>query len=469
MRRCIRFPLLLCLLALLCPQALAEASEYWPAEIPEDQVSSAAWRLDESDLQGLSVLSVSPSGRFIAVADRSSINPKTKNAAGVANPLGRLPGAIGLLERQGDHYQPYGVVSIDPEAQLELSSMIGGGCAMAWSPDETHVVLTGDWGPGSETMTYMVSAHTNLYLINLEGGDIRRLTENSQPLEHCVLPRWNGDDAVRYVRTSCEELWHNALCEMDLATGQETVLAELFSAEGRACPVFSWQVAREQLYYTVDAASLDYAGLYASPMGGGEADARCLVNIKSDLWDTDLQPYCRYLMVEVSADERWACLNIIDQRVINRDIPLSDDPQHPQDDPSNAVSTVNGRPWVPCHNVLLVDLESEQLVDPFADATLDPAKAIVTGACFAPDGQSLLCAVFGDGGPWTAADFDRTTFWQVGLADGSFPARRVFEAELAANHWFPKGFRWLEGNVLCIPTSVPPFNPVEMLQPSAFQ
>ena len=92
---------------------------------------------------------------------------------------------------------------------------------------------------------------------------------------------------------------------------------------------------------------------------------------------------------------------------------------------------------------------------------------IVTGACFSPDGQSLLCALFGDGGPWRMEDYTRTTFCRINLTDGHFTPERVFEAELASSMWFPGGIRWLASNVLCIPTEMPPINLVQMIQPAA--
>ena len=75
-------------------------------------------------------------------------------------------------------------------------------------------------------------------------------------------------------------------------------------------------------------------------------------------------------------------------------------------------------------------LAAECLADPFTDAALSPDRAVVTAACFAPDGQSLLCAVFGDGQPWSVAEQTRTTFFQIDLADSDFDTDRVFETEL---------------------------------------
>lgn len=493
MRRMVSILALLIALILVCPCAPAESSEaskaqaksskeggaegspYWPESVSEEALHSAQWRMGSAGtgapgLDSLSVLSVSPSGQYIAAANRITVNPKTRNAADVANPMGRLPDALYLYKRQGEGYQPYQTFPIDTEAQLELSSMLGGGSAFAWSEDEARVAIAGGWGVDSDIMAYAAKYHSNLYLLELADGTFRRLTQNSRPCEHCVLPRWEGSDAVRFVRISSDGDWHNALCEIQAETGAEEKLADLFNDGGRVTTLLSWQTLGEKIYYSVSSIS-DQGGFYVSPFGGAEGDARCLVNVASELVGTSRHPYCRsmgFYRVELSADGRWACLSVADQRVTNRDIPLADAAENPQSDPSNAVSTKTGRPWVPCHNVFLYDLQAERLVDPFVDAALAPTKVIVSAACFAPDGQSLLCAVFGDGGPWTLADFTRTTFYQINLADGSFTPVRVLETELSSSLWLWSGFDWLSDNTLCIPTGMPPTYAVQLLRPAAF-
>lgn len=109
----------------------AHAAGYWPAEVSEDQIRSVEWRFDPADLRvegmgDLTVLSVSPSGQYIAAADRSRHSPEHKNAADVANPLGRLPDAVCLFSRQDGHYRLDKTIPVDAETQLELSSLLGG-------------------------------------------------------------------------------------------------------------------------------------------------------------------------------------------------------------------------------------------------------------------------------------------------------------------------------------------------------
>ena len=439
-----------------------ETSDYFLGSVSEDAI-----RLyNSSALNGganLTTVSVSPSGNYIAAVDRSKQSKDDRNAAGIGNPMGRLPEAILLFSRQGDIYKLYQTYYIDRETNLELSSLLGGGADMAWNADETRCIISCKWGASSETNAYINSYHSNLYLLDLADGSFRRLTDNSEPCDHCALPAWSGDGTVRFLRLSNKNNFLNSLCEIDLTTGRETKLADLYSANGAVSVVYDWQMVGQQIYYIVEAYT-GGTGFYVSPVGGWEASARCLVNLMTELRDTNRHPYCRsFGQMEISADGRWACLTVVDQRVPTLDFPFADSPTQPQTDPANAISVRTKRPWVPCHNVFLYDLTQNRLVNPFTDSALAPAKAVVTAACFAPDGQSLLCTVFGDGQPWTIAEQTRTTFYQVDLRDVWFNATRVFETELASSLWFPDGIRWMTGNTLCIPTGKTPTNPVQLL------
>ena len=459
-RLCVLTVLLLCLCPLL--EALAESS-------------GVEWSFDTSTLTTadgitLSTISVSPSGRYIACADRTKQNMESRNAAGAANPMGRLPDALCLFERSGEGYELYKSIPIDTDNMLELSSMIGGGSAIAWSPDESRLVITGAWGPGAGTLQYLTVSHTNLYLLDMEEQSFTQLTFNGGGSEHCVLPVWEDEKTIRFLRTQMvlNGFW-NSLCEIDAETLAEKNLAGLFSNGGSICAIYSWGTVGEDIYYTLSALSPELSGLYVSRFGAFSADARLLVSVENDLVQTEMHPYCRNVgvfRVEISPDEKLACLSVVDNRAFNRDFPLVDAPQ-PQSDPAKAVSPVSGRPWVPCHNVFLYDIENEKLIDPFTDASLDPAKAIVTGACFGPDGQSLICAVFGDGGGWNIGDFTRTTFYRVSLAD--FSAARLGETELYSSVWFPEGISMLGDGTLCVQTDQAPYTPARLLALSAPQ
>ena len=436
----------------------AETSDYFLGSISEDAI-----RLYDSSVLNLTTVSVSPSGKYIAAVDRSKMSLVDRFAAGIGNPMGRLPEAICLFSRQGDDYELYRTYPVDKETYLELSSLLGGGADMAWNEDETRCIISCKWGASSETNAYINNYHSNLYLLDLADGSFRRLTDNSEPCEHCTLPVWSGADTVRFIRLSNKGGFLNSLCEIDLTTGLETKLADLYSANGAVSVVYDWQMVGQQIYYIVEAYT-GVSGFYVSPVGGLEVSARCLVNLMKEIRETNQHPYCTVFgQMEISSDGRWACLTVIDQRVLTLDFPFADNPTQPQSDPANAISIRTKSPWVPCHNVFLYDLTQSRLINPFTDSSLAPTKAVVTAACFAPDGQSLLCTVFGDGLPWTIAEQTRTTFYQIDLSDVSFKATRIFETELASSLWFPDGIRWMASNTLCIPTGKAPANPVQLL------
>ena len=476
MRKLIVLLVSMIVMLLACSDIYAQSpqEEY---EQDQNQLSSVVWSFDPADLninddEDVTVLSVSPSGQYIAAACVTPMNPEKRMAAEVSNPYGRLPDTIYLFLKEGEHYRLDKTIPIDTEAQLELSSILGGGSAFAWNEEETKVIITSDWGSNSSTINYIRNTHSNLYLLEIESGTFRRLTQNDQQCTHAVLVKWMGNDMIYYIAQglSNDSLWYNTLCAIELKEGTENKIADLYSAEGSICPLFSWEISEQCVYYTVDAIYAQ-TGFFKSPIGGKEEDACCLIDLFADLRQTNRHPYCNRMELcaqGISSDGKWACLSLSDPRILNRDIPLADDPGNPQNDPANAVSVINGQPWIPCHNILLYNLETEQLENPFTDESLHPDKVIVTGACFAPDGNALLCAVFGDGGPWTTSDYYRTTFYQISLIDGNFTAVRVFETDAIESTGSFDGLRWLKSNILCIQTRIPPLNPVIMIKPAVW-
>ncbi len=440
----------------------AETSGYWLEEAKGGSVLPGRKQYDTSLLSSLTTVSLSPSGRYIASVDRLAISLADRNAAGVPNSLGRMPDSIQLFARLGSTYVPYKTIPVDREAWLEVVSMLGGGSDLAWNEDETRCVISVKWGANSEINSALNNTHSNLFLLDIRDGAIQRLTDNTEPGDHCSLPVWTGDSSIRFLRTSLAGYTRNSICEIDLISGAETKTADLYDADGRICTVGQWQAVGQNIYYILESYS-GGTGFYVSPIGGRAASARCLIDLMKDLRETKKHPYCKtFGQMDISADGRWACLTVSDMRALTLDFPTADNPQLPQSDPAKAVSLAiyKGQPWVPCHNVFLYDLAKGKLVNPFTGKALAPAKAVVTGACFAPDGQSLLCAVFGDGGAWSLADYTRTTFYQIDL--GSLQAIRVFETELSSSVWFPEGMRWLPDDTLCIPTGNQPLNAVQL-------
>ena len=93
---------------------------------------------------------------------------------------------------------------------------------------------------------------------------------------------------------------------------------------------------------------------------------------------------------------------------------------------------------------------------------------IVTAATFAPDGKSLLCAVFGESGIWTMDSFAETTLYQVRIDDFSFDSVRIFKTDVPAT---PTYVSWLKDNSVLIHSwdGPPPHYPVLLVKPAAFE
>jgi len=273
-----------------------------------------------------------------------------------------------------------------------------------------------------------------------------------------------------FIRYEIDRDWVTTLMGMNLGTGVQETLADLSSPHGSPAPVFDYAVHGDRLYY-VHADAQEASGFYVANLDGRLRAPVKLLDVRR-MREDGTHPYMASLMsVQISSDGRWACLSVVDQRLMARDIPFADDPESPQPDPRSATSLVSGLPWVPCHNVILYDLENNEIVDPFIERALQPHMVIVTGATFAPDGRSLLCAVLGDGGDWRMFSFfDETTLYQIRLDDGSFDAIRVFQTDLPTSQ-LPEIITWLESDSILIRSmsGIPPLNPVQIAKPAAFE
>lgn len=443
--------------------------EYWPKEPPDAAgVETAAWAFDMAEMgENETIVSVSPSGKHILTVERSGMDLEKRFASGVANMYGRQVKYLALYTEQNGSYLLSGRTELTPEANPALNDTLAI-CqedGIAWNSSETQVLI----GVGVDTKPYLREMHSDLYLFDVAKQTFENLTgRDDAPSRYRVfLPRWAGDNSIHYIRYDPDGNWAVSLMEGNVKTGEQEQLADL-SDEGRAVFVAAYQVRGDTVYYSRENTEPDRSGFFAAKLGGGTAPAH-LLSIR-ELREAAVHPYIQgFLSVEISPDGRWACLTANDGRINARDIPLADHPDLPQPDPASAVSTVQqGQRWVPCHNVILYDLEKGEMVDPLANAALRPDVVLATAATFAPDGKSLLCAVFGEGGPWTTEDFQETTLYQIRLEDESFDAVRILKTKVDT---LPGRVTWLGNHTLLLRPawSLPPLNPVTMVKPAAFQ
>ena len=448
---------------------------YWPKTAPDaGTVNSASWELDIDDIgRDETIISVSPSGKHILTASRLTQDMSRRFESGVANHFGLTVEYIAVYTLEDGEYNRTSRIRINRDRDPELNDTlaVSGADGVAWSEDETRALVTVGL---FQTRMYMRQAHANIYLVDFAEESFERLTETpGRPDggDYNALPQWVDDKNIMFVRMnfSADGDFRARLTGVSLDTGEQSLLADL-SADGRVVPVFDYVVSGDNVYFNRNGMSLDFTGLFVATMDGGVGRVRRLVTLDR-LREREIHPYASSLTsVQISQDGRWACLTVYDNRLAMRDFPFRDDPVNPQPDPASAHSVANGQPWVPCHNVLLYDLENDELVDPFTADELAPDVSVAIGATLAPDGKSLLCAVLGDGGVWRMHKFfTEVSVYQIRLDDESFDAVKVFETKLD-NYILPDLLSWLGNNSLLLRSSLgpTPTYPVQIVKPAAF-
>ncbi|MCL2409108.1 MAG: zinc ribbon domain-containing protein [Oscillospiraceae bacterium] len=446
---------------------------YWPEEIPDRRtVETAIWVFDSEHSRELPddeiILSVSPSGRYILTAARIlEVNIQNRRPG---NNMGREAEHISLYTNQNGRLSRMGRIYIDPDADLLWNDTVVGGdeANIAWSPDESHILMTAGTIQNRQWIT-MADMNSDVYLINFAAGTIENLTGRYS--EPDFLPRWIDDDHISFIRYELDwdNMWVASLMGMNLRTGTQEFLSNL-SDDGRIAVIFDYKIHGDYVYFSRDTfGSLETSGFFASPLNGNRTPPTSLLSILDIREIYDHWAVIGLISVQISPDGRWALLTALDQRIFALDIPFADDPEFPQPDPGSAMSRVTHMPWVPYHNVVLFDLHRNRVVNPFTDRALRPNVAIVTAATFAPDGKSLLCAVFGDDGAWTIDGMNETTLFQIRLDDGSFDAVRIFRTD---SDMMPTMISWQEDNSLWIRStwlSNPLFSRTILAIPAAFE
>ena len=455
---------------------------YWPESAPAAAtVEKALWEFDIGDINGESILSVSPSGKHILTADRITVDLSKSNTYGVPNPLGKQVDYISVYTLTNGVYSLATQIDIDYDTNPALNNTLAMayGESIAWSEDETRALIA----VGSSAYRYLGGSHTNIYLADFEKQTFENLTgsdDEDQPSVEDgghinVLPQWidnNNISFIRYEFVEYDEVTHAqiSLMQMNMNTGKQTLLSYL-NTDGRVMFIYDYKVLGDSVYFSKGEGPLEASGFFVAKLDGGKTPETCLINVL-ELIEDNIHPHQRsFFSVQISPDGRWAVLTAIDTRILNCDVPLADDPDFPQPDPSSAKSPVTKRDWIPCHSVMLYDLKNNEIVNPFTAASLHPDVVIATGATFAPDGKSLLCAVLGDGGPWlTDRFFKEATIYQIRLDDGSFDAVRIFKTDLIIP---PDSMQliWLKNDSLLMQSwyGIPPINQVQIVTPAAFE
>ena len=435
---------------------------------------AATWDFESGHGEALGeheyIISVSPSGKYVLTVDAAL---SSSVQSGIPDNNFRIDDCyLALYLNNNGEYAQEARIGVDFLSDLSWSNVYVAniGLNSAWNADESRVLLA--------VGTRNEDSSSHVYLIDFANETIENLTQNRYESDllvysSCIdlLPKWIDENNICFIRYGFDDsgidhfdLGEDAmnsysmmlvrLISMNLFTGKLELLSDL-SDMGRSAFVSDYEIYGGKVYFCRDAAtySSEMTGLFSACINGEEPQQTCLLNMQ-ELRESNDHPYMLgFTSLRISQNGHWACLTVHDQRINHRDFPLADSPLMPQPDPGSATS-ITGRPWVPCHNVILYDLENDEMVNPFADTALNPDTAIVTAADFTPDGNSLLCSVFGDGGVWTMDSFDKFALYQIRLGDGSFDAVRMCETDISAAP--PSTFSLLESNILWIKTSWTP-------------
>ena len=453
-------------------------SSFWLEETPSDDViETALWNFDWYDFDWSEMLiSVSPSGNYMLMADRGEIDINRRLMYG-ANALGWQTQHLSLYERQGGSYVLIARIYIDPETDPELNDTVASSdeTGVAWNGDETLILISGGT---VRTRGHFNFGASNIYLVDFSQQSVERLTDNTfMGREHghvkVTLPQWSEEHGATFIRSEWADDGINvSLMNINVETGRQEILADLSCSEGAAF-VLDYAIHGGYVYYSNSHLRIESAGLFRANLDGGQSRPIQLLSILDiiDYYDIGFSGagFNEFFSVEISQDGRWICLTARNMRFLTRDIPLADCPDFPHPDPSSAVSFMTGMEWIPFHTVFLYDLKNNELISPFADKLLRPDVVIVTAATFSPDGKTLLCAVFGSGGEWTMDSFNEVTLYQIRLDDGSFDTMRIFRTDL--DFHTPDQLLWLGNNTLSMRPlgGTPPSFHVQIVKPAVFE
>ena len=446
----------------------------WPEELPDEEtVISTEWEFDRGQIgQDDIILSVSPTGKSILTVDIGTQNINNRLMFG-ANQLGWQLTHISLYSNQNGTYELSGSIALDAKSDLELNDTLASSDEMgvAWSADETRVCVT-----GGATIRYTRNMASNIYLFDFSENYVKKLTDFDPGREpgaeanvSVILPRWYKENTITFIKYERNEsVLTPTLMSLDIITGELKLESNLRVSGEETLFIIDYVIFNDTVYYSRSAFPEEYMGISMVKLNEEPESPQLLLGIQDVNaefgFPLDYFLVSRFISVQISPDGRWMCLTIENMQFNSLIFPQGRymDPFVPE-----AYLGAIGREYIPSHNVLLFDLDNGTIADPFASDALHPDVAIVTAATFTPDGNSLLCAVYGDGGYWAEYSKDDSALYQIRLDDGSFDAVRIYSGEIG---FTPERLSWYGNKIIKLSAiSERPFNNVHLLIPSASQ
>jgi|GEM_PF-1731614 len=447
---------------------------FWPERAFDEQsVRAALWEFCMGDIdEREAIISVSPSGNHILAVDVGEIDATRRLMNGVPNMMGWQTRHLSIYSRNVNSFNLAGRIEFNENTTpflrdtLAVSDIDG----VAWSEDEMRVLLT--VGSVRTSEFSLMSPRSDIFLLDINAQTIENLTKQSEVTLRYggmgLLPRWKDNESIMFLGHELLYASSVLLISKNINTGITQRLSNL-TGVGPVISVNDYAVIGDKIYFIRFGGPLEKTGFFVANIDGGSEPATVLI-CALEMRLGEHSHFRGFQTMQTSWDGRWAILTVGDGRMASHDIPFVDHPTMPQPDPRNARSHITGIDWIPSHNVVLYDLESRQIVNPFVSETLKPHMSIATGAAFAPDGKSMIVALLGVGGNWSVHDFfERVTFYQIRLDDGSFDAVRVFEMD--TQNRLPDTISWLGNNSILVHNWLfeSPQNPVQIVTPEAFE
>ena len=420
---------------------------------------STLWEFDRGQIgEDEFILSVSPSGQYILAMDRGEMNI-SGNVRTAKNNLGMKIGHISLYRNQNGVYVPAGRISIDIDTEFELNETVAtcGVDGVAWIGEEPRLLLTtgvngfsGAYGR-ADAAIYLVD-FVELSTVNLTGDASGQ--ENAARRIADLMPTCMDGVSAHFIRYEMDdkEIWKTSLMRLNLKTGEQQLVADL-SDEGRLVVVSDYDILANTMYYTTLDIQKEFSGLYMVDLGGEASPPSLMLGYTQMQEQYGYTGFRGFTSVQISPNGRTLCLSTYDDLFMTR----------------KSMSY---------HIVILYDLISNEVVDPFAhnevfsleterfsivpdkrELEITMGLIPVTAATFAPDGGSLLCV-------WSEESI--SILFQITLDNDSFDTTCVHIME--TDSW-PFSLKWWENDIIQTYSAGDPrsYDSMKLLIPATFE
>ena len=419
---------LVLLLALICTVMLPVSAEssngntgvsfQWIGTTPDEEtLKNSIWEFDGEQIgEGEVILSISPSCKYILTAKRDRMDISMGNSI---NRLGWIVDNISLYTNQNGAYTLTCRVDMSVDAAPDLNDTLAvcDDDGVAWVGDEPRLFLT--VGVNHIKSSYL-AASSSIYFVDFLERSIVNLTgfdsaQESMPNGHLdLLPRCDNQGNLYFIRYEhgAEHMLIISLMRFNMTTGELRLALDL-SEEGRRAFINDYKLFKDKVYYSLDAFRSEFSGLYRGDLHNNESSPVLLLSLADMREQYGHTGFSFFTSVQISPNGRLLCLSA-DDRYIHRRV-------------------------IPAYNIVsLYDLESNLLIESFADKVLKEDSGIITAAAFAPDGNSLLCVLY----DWPEGN--NASLYQIRLDNGSFDTVRVYSTDFM----FPAALSWHENHII---------------------